>query len=842
MAEDFPFVLPWDDASPGVSNVAAWNERPAGKHGPLRVKDGHLYAGQDRIRFFGVNLCFGANFPQHADAEKLAARMARFGINCVRFHHMDTGPAPGGIFKPDMRKLDAAQLDKLDFLIAKLKENGIYVDLNLHVSRTYPGLPRREEGVPTFAKGADNFAPGLIELQREYARDLLTHRNPYTGTTYAEEPAVALVEINNENALLSEWWNGGLDRLPASLADELARQWNAWLDGRYADAAALRKGWGVREEPLGAERLNNGGFARGLALWSLEQHQGAKAQAAGVAEGPAGGRALRIEVQELGAEGWHVQLSQSGLAFEKGRPCTLSFQAKADAPRRITVSAMQAHEPWKGLWSAEARLTKDWQAFRYVIAPSEDEAAGRITFSQLGAAKGVVWLADVSLKSGGVLGLRAGETRGSVAFFRKQDFAGRTLQAQRDWVRFLWETEERYWTGMHKFIRKDLGARALVIGTQMGYSPFPIQAQLDVVDVHSYWQHPHFPNRPWDREDWTVRNISMAGAPDGGTITGLALRRVAGKPYVCTEYNHSAPNTYSSEAFLLLAAYAALQDWDGIFAFAYCHRRDEWDTRRFTGFFDIDQHAAKMATLPAAAAIFRRADVAAPAQPAVALLSLEQALEKVRLSGPGLRADAFGLDRLDALRRPVALGLADAHAQAPSLRAAPRGGEGEAIAGVTGELTWDARSRRVLVNSPRSKAVIGAMKEGERFGLGEITFTAGRTRQGWAALTMTAMEGRDFSSPGRWLVTATGYIENAGMAWKNPERSSVGAAWGTGPCVVEGVPFAISFGRAADRLSAWALDGRGRRQTKLSVKEAGGRAVLEPGPEHKTLWYEIEAR
>jgi hypothetical protein len=33
----------------------------------------------------------------------------------------------------------------------------------------------------------------------------LTHKNPYTGTTYAEEPAVAFVEINNENSLISNW-------------------------------------------------------------------------------------------------------------------------------------------------------------------------------------------------------------------------------------------------------------------------------------------------------------------------------------------------------------------------------------------------------------------------------------------------------------------------------------------------------------------------------------------------------------------------------------------------------------------------------------------------------------
>ena len=69
--------------------------------------------------------------------------MARFGINCVRFHHMDTTASPHGLLKDDRRTMDPAQLDRLDYLISRLKANGIYADLNLHVGRNFPGLPRR---------------------------------------------------------------------------------------------------------------------------------------------------------------------------------------------------------------------------------------------------------------------------------------------------------------------------------------------------------------------------------------------------------------------------------------------------------------------------------------------------------------------------------------------------------------------------------------------------------------------------------------------------------------------------------------------------------------------------
>jgi len=47
----FPFVLPWDDASPGITDLSGWLPKPAGKSGPVRVgPGGHLYTGDRRLR------------------------------------------------------------------------------------------------------------------------------------------------------------------------------------------------------------------------------------------------------------------------------------------------------------------------------------------------------------------------------------------------------------------------------------------------------------------------------------------------------------------------------------------------------------------------------------------------------------------------------------------------------------------------------------------------------------------------------------------------------------------------------------------------------------------------
>jgi hypothetical protein len=831
-AEPFPFVLPWDDATPSVTNISGWLARPAGAQGFVAARDGHLFAGPGRIRFFGVNMAFGANFPTHTDAEKVAARLAKFGINCVRFHHMDTSTAPNGLLQKDKHTLDPEMLDRLDYFIAQLKLHGIYANLNLHVGLEYPGH-EKWEGAPGYFKGVDNFFPPMIAQQRDYARALLTHINPFTGFAYAAEPAVALIEINNENGLISEWSSGSLDAMPDPYAAEFRRQWNEWLLAKYGTTERLVAVWKEGAEPLGDELLQNGSFADAFAHWNLEQHEGAKASTRIVAPAPTSREVLQVKVEQPGKEAWHVQFNQSGLKVEGGRSYTVSFRARASAPRRIDVMLSQAHEPWQVLAAQHVTLKPEWQQFRFTFSPKTADDKARLSFTGLGAAAGDLFFEQISLRPGGIEALREGENPGAIDFFRKSDLASRTLAAQRDWNRFLFHTEARYWPEMARFITEELKARSLVLGSAAGFSPWPVQAMLDVVDAHSYWQHPHFPRRPWDADDWTVNNLSMAGAPDGGALPALAMRRVAGKPFIVTEYNAAAPNTYSSEAFLELCALAGLQDWDGVFAFAYCHRKDQWDAGKITSFFDIDQHPTKMATLPAALALFCRADVQPPAQAHVAETTLDDAIEMIRTASAWHHASAYGVDPREIFQHPVATRIGTGKAKP----AAPSAGS-PVIQSDNGDLTWDTAARRMLIRTARSVGVVGAVRNGEAIDLGAVKVVPGATMQDWATITLTVIDGAAWETARKILITATGYAGNADMRWKDAAKTSVGRNWGNGPSVVEGIPATITL-PFSPRGKVWALDPRGQRQAAVPVKMNGDRLTLEIGPAQQTLWYEL---
>ncbi len=255
-AERVPFPMDWSTLDRCALGLERHLDPPAGRHGFLREQGGHLvFEDGTRFRIWGVNLTAVACVPEPDQAAILADRLARLGINAVRFHMIDGGPlfVPGAA---DTRRLDPAALDRMDRLVAELKRRGIYVNLNLNAGRRYrPGDGVRDAEQLYYGKAATFFNHRLIELQHEFARQLLTHSNPYTGAEYRHEPAVATIELVNENSLLEAWVAGRLvgqsvtnphtwSPLPVSYADELTALYNDWLRARLSAAELAR----LREE------------------------------------------------------------------------------------------------------------------------------------------------------------------------------------------------------------------------------------------------------------------------------------------------------------------------------------------------------------------------------------------------------------------------------------------------------------------------------------------------------------------------------------------------------------------------------------------------------------------
>jgi len=217
---------------------------PAGKHGWLIARPDGLLAFEknpDRpLRFYGVNLCFSAQYLPHEEADRLAERLQRLGYNAVRLHHYEGLLVRRGA--GDSVHLDADALDRLDYLFAAFKKRGIYVTTDLYVSRPvqaaeiWPGARGRVEMdefkmlIPVNRRAFENW--------KTFARNLLNHTNPYTGLAWGRDPALAWLSMINEGN-----FGNFIGRLSERARKDWTVAWNQWLHRTYPNAAALAAAW-----------------------------------------------------------------------------------------------------------------------------------------------------------------------------------------------------------------------------------------------------------------------------------------------------------------------------------------------------------------------------------------------------------------------------------------------------------------------------------------------------------------------------------------------------------------------------------------------------------------------
>jgi hypothetical protein len=228
-----PYTLPWDDMPVDLSFVYR-SEKPAGKHGFLKVhEDKFIFEDGTVARFWGTCINSAQSFPSHEHSEKLAIRLAKTGLNIVRFHQMDAEWSTPNIFqytkgenKPNTLDFDPVSLDCLDYLVYCLKKNGIYVYMDLLTYRRF----KEGDGVAASDKISDSAKPysifneRLIELQKKFNYDLWTHINPYTGLAYKDDPVFVLCDITNEN----DFFTWGVTQEP--YRSELETKYRKWAE------------------------------------------------------------------------------------------------------------------------------------------------------------------------------------------------------------------------------------------------------------------------------------------------------------------------------------------------------------------------------------------------------------------------------------------------------------------------------------------------------------------------------------------------------------------------------------------------------------------------------------
>lgn len=256
----FP-VTTGSDLGPSIVGLEGWLDKPAGVHGGVRmVKDRFEFADGTRAKFWGTNLSFGQVAPAKPQGEYTAGRFAKFGINAVRLHKF-TGSGWAGIGDSnDATKMTPDGLDRLDYFSHQLAQRGIYYGWS-HTFKfeVKPGNQKQLLAYDEIKKNLGgntyaliNYAEDVQDLMIKMVVDLLKHRNPYTGKTYAEDPALCFLELQNEDDIFFYTTAEVFEKCPTYKELALIR-YTEWLKERYGSTERLRQAWGTaleKEESL----------------------------------------------------------------------------------------------------------------------------------------------------------------------------------------------------------------------------------------------------------------------------------------------------------------------------------------------------------------------------------------------------------------------------------------------------------------------------------------------------------------------------------------------------------------------------------------------------------------
>ena len=218
------------------------NERFAGEHGFIKRDGLNFTLGNgEPVRFWGVNLSSNTAGQDRASIDYLARRLAKLGVNAARYH------SPIFDDSVDPANVDAEKLDNLFYLVAALKREGIYTTLSFYFPLWFDIRPRY--GITGY-EAAENkkpfallyFEPRMQAIYRSWARHLLTTENPYTGVTLADDPAIAVVEIINEDSYF--FWTFSRRNVPDVHWEQLEKLYGAWLTERYGTLESAFAAWG----------------------------------------------------------------------------------------------------------------------------------------------------------------------------------------------------------------------------------------------------------------------------------------------------------------------------------------------------------------------------------------------------------------------------------------------------------------------------------------------------------------------------------------------------------------------------------------------------------------------
>jgi len=242
------------------------NEKTAGESGFLKVTpDGRGFAlGNDKpVRLWAV----GSDVYRKASPEDMARHarfLAKIGVNMVRIHCQLNPGAKGS----KLTDVDEKEVDRIRQFVAALKKEGIYVTISPYWATPRDVTNWGIEGLNGQAAlwGLLFFDEKLQEGYKAWARALYEPNNPHTGMPLAKDPAVGIIQVQNEDSLLF-WTTQGM---PPALQERFGKKFGEWLIKKYGSLDKASEAWE-------ATKHDKDDFAKGKVglfnVWQMTQER-----------------------------------------------------------------------------------------------------------------------------------------------------------------------------------------------------------------------------------------------------------------------------------------------------------------------------------------------------------------------------------------------------------------------------------------------------------------------------------------------------------------------------------------------------------------------------------------
>jgi len=206
-------------------------------------------------RFLMASLGFSGatgGMPDHATVDKYVTQLQRHGYNMARLDFEEDSLMANRLKDLDF---DPIVLDRVQYLLASLKNAGIYYVLNGLSSENaaFGNIPDRWVNHKQ-AKVRAYYDPVMQDHWRQMMTKMFGTVNPYTQMSTFADPAFAGLILVNESGLPY------INRLGPP--DVLRPAYSAWLKSKYLTTAALAKAWGSKLLTGETLEANSVGFVR----------------------------------------------------------------------------------------------------------------------------------------------------------------------------------------------------------------------------------------------------------------------------------------------------------------------------------------------------------------------------------------------------------------------------------------------------------------------------------------------------------------------------------------------------------------------------------------------------